>query len=49
MKKTIVLALLSFNAGFLDTAGFLGLPRVRVDERSDPYCRRPVAACQAGV
>jgi uncharacterized membrane protein YoaK (UPF0700 family) len=25
MKKAIVVALLSFNAGFLDTAGFLGL------------------------
>jgi uncharacterized membrane protein YoaK (UPF0700 family) len=25
MKKVIVVALLSFNAGFLDTAGFLGL------------------------
>src|SRR5208283_2302401 len=25
MKKAIVIALLSFNGGFLDTAGFLGL------------------------
>ena len=25
MKKAIVVALLTFNAGFLDTAGYLGL------------------------